>query len=165
MPSQRQGQSKILVSCSFCQSTNTQNLVRTIYGLLFVLRFVTTSKRCNLWTDIRSKVVELLDRRNIQHSSINLVRFSWVEDNKGIEENEGDGGDKENRDENEDVEENEDFEDFKGFDFKIPLYGTVVTTPITIWVGVLPNTLTSEVALHSSNDILDLLKEHGISDI
>jgi hypothetical protein len=32
-------------------------------------------------------------------------------------------------------------------------------------VGVLPDTLTGEVAFHSSNDILDLLKEHGISDV
>jgi hypothetical protein len=32
-------------------------------------------------------------------------------------------------------------------------------------VGVLPDTLTSEVAFHSSNDILGLLKEHGIFDV
>ena len=29
----------------------------------------------------------------------------------------------------------------------------------------MPDTLTGEEAFHSSNDILDLLKEHGISDI
>ncbi|CAE6503240.1 unnamed protein product [Rhizoctonia solani] len=40
-----------------------------------------------------------------------------------------------------------------------------VTTPPTIWVGVLADSLTSDVAYHSSNDILDLLKEHDISDI
>ncbi|KIY48392.1 hypothetical protein FISHEDRAFT_58901 [Fistulina hepatica ATCC 64428] len=44
-------------------------------------------------------------------------------------------------------------------------YGTVVTTPITIWVGVLPDTLTGEDAFKSSIDILDLLREHGISDL
>ena len=141
------GQSKILVSCSFGQSTSTTNLARTICGLLFVLRFVTFSKCSNLRTDIRSKVVKLLDQRNIQHSSVDLVRFSWVE------ENQDDGDDEDIGDVNIKV------------NIKVAPYGTVVTTPVTIWVGVLPDTLTGEVAFHSSNDILDLLKEHGISDI
>ncbi|KAG8214951.1 hypothetical protein J3R82DRAFT_8341 [Butyriboletus roseoflavus] len=94
----------------------------------------------NVWATIRSKVVELLDQQNIQHSSVDLVRFSWVE-------------------ENEDIEEDEDI------DIKVALYGTVVTTLVTIWVGVLPDTLTGEKAFHSSNDILNLLKEHGIFDV
>jgi hypothetical protein len=153
MSSQRpRGQSKILVSCGFGQSTSTTNLTRTICGLLFVLRFITFSKRSNLRTDIRSKVVELLDQRNIQHSSVDLVRFSWVEENEDVEEDEGDEGD-------------EDDEDIEDIDIKIAPYGTVVTTPVTIWVGVLPDTLTGKVAFKSSNDILDLLKEHGISDV
>src|SRR6267142_3714882 len=150
MSSQRpRGQSKILVSCGFGQSTSTTNLARTICGLIFVLRFVTFSKHSNLRTDIRSKVVELLDQRNIQHSSVDLVRFSWVEENEDAEENEDD----------------EDDEDIEDVDIKVAPYGTVITTPVTIWVGVLPDTLTGEVAFHSSNDILDLLKEHGISDV
>jgi len=101
---------------------------------------VTFSKRSNSQTDIRFKVVALLDQKNIQHSSVDLVRFSWVE-------------------ENEDDEDNKDDEDIE-----VAPYGTVVTTPVTIWVGVLPDTLTGEEAFHSSNDILDLLKEHGIFD-
>ena len=145
MSSQRpQGQSKIPVSCGFGQSMSTTNLARTICGLLFVARFVTFSKRSNLRTDVHSKVVELLGRRNIQHSTVDLVRFSWVE-------------------ENEEVEESED--DIEDIDIKVAPYGTVVTTPITIWVGVLPDTLSGEVAFHSSNDILDFLKEHDISDV
>ena len=94
----------------------------------------------NLQTDICSEVVELLDQQNIQHSSIDLVRFSWVEENQDNEKSQDDKTE------------------------AVP-YGTVVTTPITIWVGVLPNTLTSKVAFHSSNDILNLLKEHSIFDI
>jgi hypothetical protein len=145
MSSQRpQGQSKIPVSCGFGQSMSPTNLARTICGLLFVARFVTFSKRSNLRTDVHSKVVELLGRRNIQHSTVDLVRFSWVE-------------------ENEEVEESED--DIEDIDIKVAPYGTVVTTPITIWVGVLPDTLSGEVAFHSSNDILDFLKEHDISDV
>ena len=33
----------------------------------------------------------------------------------------------------------------------------VVTTPVMIWVGVLPDTLKGGIAFHSSSDILDLL--------
>ena len=120
----------------------TTNLARTICGLLFVLRFVTFSMRSNLWTDFHYKAVDLFDQRNIRHSSVDLARFSWVEENENVEENEDD----------EDVDIN-------------VAYGTVVTTPVTIWVGILPDTLTGEVAFHSSNDILDLLKEHGIFDV
>ncbi|KIM43489.1 hypothetical protein M413DRAFT_25852 [Hebeloma cylindrosporum] len=117
----------------------------------------------DLWAVIRSK-------RNIQHSSIDLVRFRWVEGEKNeiVEEHEDIEEDSEV---NEDVEENEDFdantydENDYDDDYKVPPYGTVVTTPVTIWVGVLPDTLTSEVAFHSSNDILDLLKEHSIFDV
>jgi hypothetical protein len=74
---------------------------------------VTLSKRRNLRTDIRFKAVELLDERNIQHSSIDLGRFSWVE------ENEGDEGD-------------EDGGDIEDVDIKVAPYGTVVTTPVTV---------------------------------
>jgi hypothetical protein len=80
---------------------------------------VTLSKRRNLRTDIRFKAVELLDERNIQHSSIDLGRFSWVEENEDVEENEGDEGD-------------EDGGDIEDVDIKVAPYGTVVTTPVTV---------------------------------
>ena len=131
---------------------------------------MTFLKRSNLQTDIHSKVVELLDQRDILHSSVDLVRFSWVEEPKDVKENE-DVEDDEDTEDDEDVEENRDdkddegVEDFEDIKIEIAPYGTVVTTPVTIWVGVLPNTLTGEVASHSSNDILNLLKEHFISDV
>jgi len=112
-------------------------------------------RRSNLWTDICSKVVELLNQRNIQHSSIDLVCFSWVEEYEDIDEDVND----------EDIQDIEGDVDDEDIDIKIAPYGTVVTTPVTIWVGVLPDTLTSEVAFHSSNNVLDLLKEHDIFDI
>jgi hypothetical protein len=146
---------------------STTNLARMICGLLFVLRFVTFSKRSDLRADIHSKVVELLDQRNIQHSSVDLVRFSWVEDDKN-DEDIRDEQDKEDIGDDKDIGDDEDIgddKDIKDIDIKVTPYGTVITTPVTIWVGVLPDTLTGEVAFHSSNDILDLLKEHGISDI
>jgi hypothetical protein len=124
-------------------------LAKTICGLPFVLRFVTFLKRSNLRTDICSKVIELLDQQNIQHSSVDLVHFSWVEENEDLLSSSSSSDD----------------EDIEDVDIKVALYGTVVTTPVTIWVGVLPDTLTGEEAFHSSNDILDLLKEHGIFDV
>ncbi|KAM5542184.1 hypothetical protein V8D89_004057 [Ganoderma adspersum] len=89
----------------------------------------------DLWAAIRSKVVGLLDRRNIKHSSVDLVRFTWVEypDNAADE-------DDETGETNEDDEEDDDDEDED-----------------TEYVPI--------AAFHSSNDILDLLKEHGISDV
>ena len=138
---------------------------------------MTFSKCNNLRTDIRSKVVELLDQQNIQHSSVDLVRFSWVEENQDVEEHQDDDDDDDDDDENQDDdesqdddenrddEEGEDYKDYEDYDIKVAPYGTVVTTPITIWVGVLPDTLTGEVAFHSSNEILNLLKGHGIFDI
>ena len=163
------GQGEIVVSCGFGQSTSTTNWVRTICGLIFVIRFVTISKRSNLRTDICSEVVELLDKQDIQFSSGDLVHFSWVEENEDVEEDEGIGED-EDVEENEGVEGSEDIEDvdiLKILDvgIKVAPCGTVITTPVTIWVGVLPNTLTGDVAFHSSNDILGLLKEHGITDV
>lgn len=59
-------------------------------------------------------------------------------------------------------EENEEIEDAN---IVVALYRTIVTTPVIIWVGVLPNTLTSQVTFHSLNNILDLLNEHSISDV
>lgn len=39
------------------------------------------------------------------------------------------------------------------------------TSRVTIWVGVLPDSTTGDAAFESSQDILDLLKAHGIHDI
>ncbi|KZS99958.1 uncharacterized protein LAESUDRAFT_769211 [Laetiporus sulphureus 93-53] len=112
----------------------------------------------NLWDTIRSKIVELLGERDIQLSSVDLARFRWVED---VEE------DVDAEEDEEDGEKDDDgkAEDVEDEDFEVPPYGKLVTTPITIWVGVLPGSLTGEVAYHSSKDILALLKEHGITDI
>ncbi|KAG2075854.1 hypothetical protein BDR04DRAFT_1210431 [Suillus decipiens] len=109
----------------------------------------------DLWPTIHSQVVKLLDQQNIQHLSVDLAHFSWVKDdeeNVENEDNKHDGGDK-------------DGSNIKNSVLKLSLYGTVVTTPIMIWVGVLPDTLTGEVASKSSINILNLLREHGISDL
>lgn len=125
MSSQRprapRGHYKRFVSRGFCQLMNTTNLEKTICGLLFVLRFVTFSKHSNPGTDIRSNVVELFDQRNIQHSSVDLVRFSWVEDDE-------DAGD-----DNEDIEEgDEDIEGSDGDTGHVDLESTTVPSPLSL---------------------------------
>jgi hypothetical protein len=40
-----------------------------------------------------------------------------------------------------------------------------VTTPVTIWIGVLPDSLTADVAFDSCNDILQSLEKHDIFGI
>jgi len=128
---------------------------------------VTLLKCSNLRTHIPAKVVELLDRRDVRHSSVDLVRFSWVEKNDDVVGGDDFVGneDDDSLEENDDVTGNEGDDNLEDVDIKVAPDGTVVTTPVTIWVGVLPDTLTGEVAFHSSNDLLDLLKKHGISDI
>lgn len=69
------------------------------------------------------------------------------------------------------MESEEDEEDRSNLDYddiapiKPVLDGKFYTTPPTIWVGVVPDTLTGEIAHHSANDIPKLLKEHGITDV
>lgn len=86
------------------------------------------SERSILRTDTRSKVVKLLDRQQIQHTSVDLARFGW-------DEHKEDGGRK------------------------------PVTSRVTIWIGVLPDTTTGETAFDSSQGILELLKQYNVDDL
>ncbi|KAF5332793.1 hypothetical protein D9611_005174 [Ephemerocybe angulata] len=47
---------------------------------------------------------------------------------------------------------------------RVPTTNTV-TSRITIWIGVLPGSTTTEAAFHSSQGILELLKQHEIDDL
>ncbi|CAE6450737.1 hypothetical protein ACGC1H_006560 [Rhizoctonia solani] len=82
----------------------------------------------NLWVTIRDKTVELLDRKQIKHTSVDLVRFRR-------EERTEDGRRR------------------------------TVISPVTIWIGVLPDSTNGDVAFDSAQDILQLLKEYDIYDI
>ncbi|KAH8980960.1 hypothetical protein EDB86DRAFT_3087553 [Lactarius hatsudake] len=110
------------------------------------------------WDRIRDQVVELLDKGGIKLTSVDLVRFTWLDekDDQEIQEEEDDG--------NNDVQNNNlTYDD-------IPLIkpievGKRHTTHPTIWVGVLPDTLTGMVAHESATEILGLLKELGIASV
>ncbi|KAH8991832.1 hypothetical protein EDB83DRAFT_2534913 [Lactarius deliciosus] len=110
------------------------------------------------WDCIRDQVVELLDEGGIKLTSVDLVQFTWLDemDDQEIQEEEDDDDDDAQND-------NLTYDD-------IPLikpieYGKRHTTNPTIWVGVLPDTLTGMVAHESATEILGLLKELGIAGV
>ncbi|TCD62538.1 hypothetical protein EIP91_006765 [Steccherinum ochraceum] len=121
----------------------------------------------DLWDKVRAEVVQLLDQRNILHSSIDLVRFCWPKRRENAEKDTQATVKTENNENQEDREEKANRSESENLvDVKVyPQYGTTLLSPITIWIGVLPDTLTSELAFRSSNDILGLLKQHGIFDV
>ncbi|KAI0279335.1 hypothetical protein BGY98DRAFT_1089205 [Russula aff. rugulosa BPL654] len=82
----------------------------------------------NLWATIRDETVGLLDRKQIKHTSVDLVRF-------GREEQTEDGRDK------------------------------TVTSPVTIWVGVRPDSTNGDAAFDCAQDILRLLEGYAIDDV
>ncbi|TDL16721.1 hypothetical protein BD410DRAFT_816673 [Rickenella mellea] len=82
----------------------------------------------NLWATIHDKTVELLDNKQIKHTSIDLVRFRWEERTDGRR-------------------------------------GQIVISPVTIWVGIRPNSMNGDATFHSAQGILELLKGYGIDDI
>ena len=79
-------------------------------------------------TDIRSKVVKLLEKQEINFSSVDLAQFRWDEQNM-------DGSRRS------------------------------VTSRVTVWVGVLPDSTSGDAAFESSQEILRLLKQNDIQDI
>ncbi|TFK71329.1 hypothetical protein BDN72DRAFT_895701 [Pluteus cervinus] len=81
-----------------------------------------------LWDRIRAEVVKLLDQRGIRLSPVDQED---EEDEHSDEEDEEDKGDEE------DINDN---------DIAPVMDGTVYTTPATIWVGVMPDSTTSEQA-------------------
>ncbi|KAJ3836427.1 hypothetical protein F5878DRAFT_718411 [Lentinula raphanica] len=43
--------------------------------------------------------------------------------------------------------------------------GEIVTSSVTIWIGVLPDSTNGDAAFNSAQDIINLLKQHDINDI
>ncbi|KAJ8518179.1 hypothetical protein ONZ45_g4710 [Pleurotus djamor] len=85
-----------------------------------------------LWDSIRDQTVNLLDSRNIQMTSVDLVRFcaDTARDSPNSR-----------------------------------LWYSKLTTNPTIWIGVRPDTLTSNIAHEASQSILALLEQQGISGV
>ncbi|KAI0682551.1 hypothetical protein BC835DRAFT_1424251 [Cytidiella melzeri] len=80
-------------------------------------------------------VVEVFDINSIKFSSIDFVRFTCRWVNSNIE-------------------------------VTVPVEDIdCYTTPPTVWIGVLPNTLSSELAYKAAVEILEILKQHNISGV
>ncbi|KAF7321492.1 hypothetical protein MKEN_00670000 [Mycena kentingensis (nom. inval.)] len=112
-----------------------------------------------LWDTVRDKVVDLLDARKIKVTSVDFVRFTWLNKNKDQEIGDDDQDDDEDDDEDADV----DYDDIPPI--QPAEYGGRYHTNPTIWIGVVPETLTGAVAHESAKDIrtfLDSLPAHDI---
>jgi hypothetical protein len=112
-------------------------------------------------------VVEVFEREDIKFSTVELVCFTWKvkkEDRDEDEEDEAaeekDGGDAK-------TGEPENLEDvFDSMPVVKPVEKeTRYTTPPTIWVGVLANTLTAEKAHDLSTEILGITGQHDVTSV
>ncbi|CCA68076.1 hypothetical protein PIIN_01943 [Serendipita indica DSM 11827] len=123
----------------------------------------------NTWATVASEIVRLLKERNIQYSTVDLVRFSWIEEPEEDESFESDESDQSDKapevNETHDDEKGEEHTDIDEFEIAFHEHGKRYTTPVTIWIGVVPDTLTGQVAFNCSNEIEDLLKRYEILDI
>ncbi|KAF8875613.1 hypothetical protein CPB85DRAFT_540200 [Mucidula mucida] len=101
------------------------------------LREVFTHPITKIWNhDLGWKVVEVLDAHTVCFTTIDVVRFKMVGN-----EYEEDGLDEET------------------------LKTKKLVGPVTIWIGVFPESTSATVAHDAAQDSLALLKDHNISDV
>ncbi|KAI9430418.1 hypothetical protein H4582DRAFT_1860259 [Lactarius indigo] len=108
-----------------------------------------------VWDTVRDQVVELLNQRNIRVSSVDFIRFTWL--NKKV--------DQEIEEEDNDAKEEEDvtYNDIPPIQ-PIEDRERHYTNP-TIWIGVLPETLTGAVVHESSKDIFAFLNSLQVQNV
>lgn len=127
-------------------------------GTRFATRCVAFSLRNNVLTNVRFKVVESLNQRNIRVSSVDFVRFTWL--NKKEDREIEDDDDNDNDDEEEEDVSYDDIPPIQPVEDGERYY----TNP-TIWIGVLPGTLTGAVAHESSKDIHAFLDSLQVQNV
>lgn len=101
----------------------------------------------------------LLDQKKIKVTSVDFVRFTWL--NKHADREFSDEEDEQE----DDIEEEQDlsYDDIPRIQ---PVeYGDRYYTNPTIWIGVLPDTLTGAVAHDSSKDILAFLDSLHVQNV
>ncbi|KAI0033279.1 hypothetical protein K488DRAFT_48055 [Vararia minispora EC-137] len=117
-----------------------------------------------MWDRVRDKVVDLLKERDIRVTSVDFVRFTWLNKTEDQEIDDDDDDDEgEDNDDDDDEEADVSYDD-------IPLiqpveYGERHYTNPTIWIGVVPETLTGAVAHESSKDIRTFLDSLPVQNI
>jgi hypothetical protein len=107
-------------------------------------------------------VVDLLNQKNIKVTSVNFVRFKWLIKKPGQEIDEEEEEDGEDED---DAKEGEAF-DYNAIPATLPIEdGVRHNTNPTIWIGVLPETLTGARAHESSKDIRNYLDSLHVQNV
>ena len=108
--------------------------------------------------NIHSKVVKLLDAKNIEPTCVDFIRFTWLNKKKDQEIQEGEDEDEDNSDE----------EDLN-YDTMAPIMpvedGDRYTTNPTIWVGVVPGALPATAAFEVTKDIRAFLDGLNVTKI
>ncbi|KAH8114185.1 hypothetical protein DFH11DRAFT_1856007 [Phellopilus nigrolimitatus] len=104
------------------------------------LREVFNHPITNVWNqDLGWKVVAVMDAHTIRFTTIDVVRFKMVE----VDEAPEDEGD-----------------DEETVEAKKPVVG-----PVTIWIGVFPESTSATAARDAAQDVLALLKDYQITDV
>ena len=106
----------------------------------------------------------LLDQKKIKVTSVDFVRFTWLNKHADREINE-DEDDEDDNDEDDDAKEEKDFNYYDIPRMQPVEYGHRHYTNLTIWIGVLPDTLSGAVAHDSSKDICAFLDSLHIQEI
>ncbi|KAI6008150.1 hypothetical protein F5J12DRAFT_767781 [Pisolithus orientalis] len=97
--------------------------------------------------DLGWKVVAIMDDHSIRFTTIDVVRFKKIE----VDEPNDDEEDDEGEDDNEDEEPTKTKKRNVG--------------PVTIWIGVFPDTTTPTAACNAAQEVLALLNHYRITDV
>ncbi|KAH7882679.1 hypothetical protein F5I97DRAFT_1816563 [Phlebopus sp. FC_14] len=117
-----------------------------------------------LWNRLRNEVVVVLDRKRVKLTSVDLVRFTWPNepDDQGKQQVKDDSeydSEYDSESSSEDDKKSIHFEDFATIK---PVDNRYITPP-TVWIGVLPDTLSADLAYETAQEILGLLKQFHIT--
>ncbi|TFK68639.1 hypothetical protein BDN72DRAFT_870910 [Pluteus cervinus] len=126
-----------------------------------------------VWNDdLGWKVVGVLDAHMIRFTTIDVVRFKklGVDEPADVEEDGGGEGEGEDEDEGWDGGEIPDVEDYGDSEGESELDGGVepkkpVIGPVTIWIGVSPDSVSATAAHDAAQAILVLLEDYQITDV
>ncbi|KAI0087748.1 hypothetical protein BDY19DRAFT_1010342 [Irpex rosettiformis] len=114
------------------------------------------------WDAIRDQVVVLLNQK-IKVTSVDFVRFTWLNKHADWEIKDDENNDEDDEDDDAKKEEDLNYDDIPRM--QSVEYGDCHYTNLTIWIGVLPDTLIGGVAHDPSKDIhafLNLLQVQNI---
>ncbi|KAI0649850.1 hypothetical protein C8Q79DRAFT_1006169 [Trametes meyenii] len=117
------------------------------------------------WDSIRDHVVTLLDNSNVSTTSVDFVRFTWLDEQADKEVEEDDDDDDDEDDSQDDAEEQAvvSYDDIARIQ---PVeYGKRYYTNPTIWVGASPGSLTSAEGRKCCEEIREYLNSLNVENV